>query len=140
MQRASLAAAGPTGLVALAALAAACDTAEDRSAAWGYVHTAIIRPSCATAACHSHLSSAGGLDLGSPDHAYTFLTGRVCGAPPHDGDPIGNFVRPGQPESSQLLWMLRGEGTSLVMPPDTPLPDVEIAIIERWILEGAACD
>lgn len=137
MQRASLAAAA---LAPLAALVAACDTAEDRSAAWGYVHTAIIRPSCATAACHSHLSSAGGLDLGSADHAYTFLTGRVCGAPPHDADPIGNFVRPGQPESSQLVWMLRGEGTSLVMPPDTPLPDVEIAIIERWILEGATCD
>ena len=134
MQRAVLAAA------ALAAVAGACDTAEDRSSEWGYVHTAILRPSCATAACHSYLSSVAGIDLGSPDHAYAFLTGRVCGAPPHDGDPVGNFVRPGQPESSQLVWMLRGEGTALVMPPDVPLPDVEIRIVERWILEGATCD
>jgi hypothetical protein len=119
---------------------AACDGAEDRPSDWNYVHTAILRPSCATAACHSGLSAVGGLDLSTPDSAYAFLTGRVCGAPPQPGDPAGNFVRPGQPESSQLVWMLRGEGTALVMPPDVPLPDVEIAIIERWILEGATCD
>jgi hypothetical protein len=133
MHRAVLAAVG------LAALAA-CDGAEDRSSDWDYVHAAILRPSCATAACHSGLSSVAGLDLSTPDAAYAFLTGRVCGAPPQAGDPPGNFVRPGQPQSSQLVWMLRGEGTALVMPPDTPLPDVEIEIVERWILEGATCD
>jgi hypothetical protein len=118
----------------------ACDGAEDRPSEWSYVHTAILRPSCATAACHSGLSAVGGLDLSTRDSAYTFLTGRVCGAPPQPGDPAGNFVRPGQPESSQLVWMLRGEGTALVMPPDVPLPDVEIEIVERWILEGATCE
>lgn len=130
----------PAAAVAVMTALGACDTAEDRSGEWGYVHAAIVGPSCATATCHSHLSSVAGLDFSTPDKAYAFLTGRVCGAPPHDGDPVGNFVRPGQPESSQLVWMLRGEGTALVMPPDVPLPDVEIAIVERWILEGATCD
>jgi hypothetical protein len=26
------------------------------------------------------------------------------------------------------------------MPPDAPLPDVEVEIVERWIDDGAACD
>ncbi len=99
-----------------------------------------MRPSCATAGCHSTLSALEGLDLSTADGAYAYLTGRVCGAPEMPGTPVGNFVRPGQPESSRLMYMLRGVGTDDVMPPDVPLPDAEIAIIERWILEGATCD
>ena len=127
------------GLVALIATAAACDGAADRPTDWAYVHTAILRPACATAACHSELGSQAGLDLSTPEAAYLFLTGRVCGAPELPGEPVGNFVRPGHPESSQLLYMLRGDGAP-IMPPDVPLPDVEIEIVERWILEGATCD
>ena len=59
----------------------ACDSAEDRPTDWSYVHTAILRPSCATAACHSSLSAVAGLDLSTRDGAYAILTGRVCGAP-----------------------------------------------------------
>jgi hypothetical protein len=130
-------------ILALIALAlapiAACSTAADRPTDWDYVHTAILRPSCATSACHSRLGSQAGIDLSTPDAAYVFLTGRVCGAPELPGEPVGNFVRPGHPESSELMYLLRGESIT-IMPPDVPLPDVEIAIIERWILEGATCD
>lgn len=126
-------------LCAALAAVSACDTADDRPTDWAYVHTAILRPSCATSACHSRLGAQAGLDLSTSDTAYVFLTGRVCGAPELPGDPVGNFVRPGHPESSQLVYMLRGDGIA-IMPPDVPLPDVEIAIVERWILEGATCD
>ena len=130
----------PTPLaIGLVVLVASCDSAGDRPTDWAYVNTAILRPSCATAACHSRLGSQAGIDLSTPETAYVFLTGRVCGAPELPGEPVGNFVRPGHPESSQLIYMLRGDGIA-IMPPDVPLPDVEIEIIERWILEGATCD
>lgn len=116
-----------------------CDTVDDRPASWSYVHSAILRPSCATAACHSELGSQAGIDLSTPAAAYVFLTGRVCGAPSLPGEPPGNFVSPGHPEASQLMYLLRGDQIA-IMPPDVPLPDVEIAIVERWILEGATCE
>jgi hypothetical protein len=119
---------------------AACDEAGDRPARWDYIHAAIIAPSCTTAGCHSKLTAIAGIDLSASDGAYTFLTGRVCDELPDvDVEAPGNYVFPGQPERSKLIHLLRGENVD-VMPPDTPLPDVEIAIVERWILEGAACD
>jgi hypothetical protein len=118
---------------------AACDAASDRPADWAYVHTAILEPSCATALCHSKSAARAAVDLSSSPSAYSLLVGRVCGAPRLPGDPVGNFVRPGHPESSRLMYLLRGERTT-VMPPDLPLPDGEIAVIERWILEGASCE
>ncbi len=135
MQRAVRSAAA----IAIVALAS-CDQAGDRTSDWGYVHTAILRPSCATSGCHAALSALGGVDLSTPDRAYTQLTGRSCGEPPTSDQPTSDFVRPGHPETSQLVYMLRGDGTDLVMPPDLPLPEVEIAIVERWILEGATCE
>ncbi len=118
---------------------ASCDDAGDRSASFAYIHAAIIRPSCTSAACHSKLGSQAGVDLSTPEAAYLLLTGRGCDAPDVAGTPPGNFVRPGHPESSELMYLLRGEGGS-IMPPDVPLPDVEIEMVERWILEGATCD
>ncbi len=118
---------------------AACDDASDRPADWGYVYAAVIEPSCATALCHSKTAARAAVDLSTSASAYAVLVGRVCGAPPLPGDPIGNFVRPGHPESSRLMYLLRGDRTT-VMPPDAPLPDGEIAVIERWILEGASCE
>lgn len=129
-------------LLAVAAIAApaGCDTAADRPADdFNYIHSAIIRPSCATAMCHSKLGSQGGVDLSTREAAYLVFTGRVCGAPEHEGDPPGNWVRPGHPASSQLIGLLRGQG-GRYMPPDVPLPDVEIELIEQWILAGATCD
>jgi hypothetical protein len=127
------------GMVALCAAVSGCESAADRPADWPYIHAAILEPSCATSGCHSALSAQAALNLSTSDGAYAILTGRVCGAPPLAGDAIGNFVRPGHPESSRLMYLLRGVQTT-VMPPDVPLPDAEIAVIERWILEGATCD
>lgn len=125
--------------LAFTAGAGACDAADDRPAIWSYLHPALVAPACATAGCHSSHAALAGLDLSSQTGAYTFLTGRICGAPPSASDPPGNFVFAGSPERSRLMYLLRGEDVR-VMPPDQPLPDVEIALVERWILEGASCD
>ena len=67
------------------------------------------------------------------------------GEPSRPIDPPRNYVTPGSSDYSQLMYQLRGETADGqpyrdVMPPDTPLPDVEIELIARWIDEGAACD
>lgn len=121
--------------------AAGCDSAGDRPARWSYIHAAILRPSCATASCHSYDQSAGGLDLSTSSGAYSILTGTTCNpdGTPITGEPAGGFVIPGQPERSRLVYLLRGADT-YQMPPDVPLPPVEQNEIEAWILEGAPCD
>jgi hypothetical protein len=126
-------------LALASAVLAGCDTVSDRPARWSYIHAAIIRPSCATASCHSYEASVGGLDLSTPGGAYSVLTGTVCGAPVQAGASPGSFVWPGDPERSRLLYLLRGTAT-YAMPPDVPLPPVEVNLIEQWILEGATCD
>ncbi|MEZ4362252.1 MAG: hypothetical protein R3B48_18835 [Kofleriaceae bacterium] len=123
----------------LGTFAVACDHPDERSAEWGYVHAAILRPACTTVGCHSTATSAAGLDLSTPAAAYSYLLGRACGAPEHPEDAIGNYVVPFEPERSRLLYLLRGDRTS-IMPPDSPLPESEIAIVERWVLEGATCE
>jgi hypothetical protein len=125
--------ASPLGVVS------ACDDPAERSAEWGFVHTAILRPACSTAGCHSAASATAGLDLSTPSAAYSYLLGRGCESPDHPEDAIGNFVVPFQPERSRLMYLLRGDRTT-IMPPDTRLPASEIEIVERWILEGASCE
>ncbi len=85
------------------------------------------------------MSSAAGLDLSTANAAYSYLLGRACDAPPNPQDATGNYVFPFQPARSRLLYLLRGDRTT-IMPPDSPLPESEIAIVEQWILEGASCD
>ncbi|MGE0399501.1 MAG: hypothetical protein AB7T06_22495 [Kofleriaceae bacterium] len=122
-----------------------CLASESPPTSWSYVHATVIRPACTTAGCHSKLTAAAGLDLSAADGAYTFLTGRICGAVEQPFDPPRNFVVPGSPESSQLVYQLRGaddRGRPYrdVMPPDTRLPDVEIDLVVAWIEDGARCD
>ncbi len=115
-----------------------CDT-EERPARWSYIHTAIIAPACTTAGCHSGLTAMAGLNLSDREGAYTVLTGRICGEPILSESPPRNYVEPFNADGSQLVHQLRGDNRD-VMPPDTPLPDVEIELVERWIDEGAACE
>ena len=117
----------------------ACDEPSDRPADWDYVFTAILRPSCATAACHSAITVQSGLDLSAREPAYESLVRRPCGSLEDPADERGVNVDPGHPETSPLMAWLRGS-YNLTMPPDLPLPPDEIAVIERWILEGAACE
>lgn len=110
-------------------LLAGCLGADERPATWTYVHATIVEPSCASGGCHDELASR--------EDAYAELTGGDCAAAVA---PPGDFVFPGEPERSRLVHLLRADDANLRMPPDTPLAPAEIALVERWILEGAACD
>jgi hypothetical protein len=118
---------------AVIALLAACGE-DDRPAEWTYISATIIQPNCATSRCHSKGSAVFGLQLDSLEGGYAVLVG----SPPSAGEvPSGrNFVVPGDPARSKLMHLLHGDETAR-MPPDAPLPAADIALIEKWILEGA---
>jgi cytochrome c len=100
----------------------ACESPADRPAEWGYLHPAVIEPSCATASCHSELSAAADLRLDDEAIAYAQLLDR-------------QYVMPGDSESP-LLYLLEGDERER-MPPDAPLPRADIDLVRRWIEEGA---
>lgn len=116
-----------------------CGGQDSRPASWSYVHAAIIRPNCTTASCHSGLTAKAGVNLEDREGAYLVLTGHACdGSNSGQGAPR-NFVNPGNPDDSQLTYLLRGEEVQR-MPPDVPLPEADINLIEEWIAEGAKCN
>jgi hypothetical protein len=93
-----------------------------------------------------------GLDFSKPDHGYTSLTALTIWVVNPDGTPDqgcqtvdGTVVcahpnRPlvvaFDPAESRLVNMLRARGAPR-MPPDRPLPEADIELVERWILDGA---
>jgi hypothetical protein len=121
----------PGGALALSGLAllcaAGCGGADPagRPAVFSYIQPAILEPSCATSGCHSETARTAGLVLeGDPDAILESLLRK-------------GLVYPGSPAGSPLLHFLRGEYVVLRMPPDAPLPSGDVALIERWIEEGA---
>jgi hypothetical protein len=127
------------GLIAVAAWLAGCGE-DDRPASWSYIHAAIIEPGCVTSSCHTRLNAQAGVQLHDRDAAYLILVGRACDGNDPPGQAPRNFVAPGQPESSRLMYLLLGDDVTSQMPPDRPLPDPDIELIERWIFEGAECN
>jgi hypothetical protein len=113
---------------------------DDRPASFEYIHTAILAPNCTTSSCHTVEVSQAGIRLNSVDSAYVMLVGRPCDANPSDEQAERNFVDPGHPERSELIHLLRGEEVRKAMPPDRLLPEGDVDLIERWILEGASCN
>jgi hypothetical protein len=114
---------------------------DDRPASWSYIHGAIIVPSCTTSSCHNEYVSQAGVQLQDREGAYTILLGATCEPDQPDEAPTtGNLVVPGSPESSRLMHLLIGDDVRRAMPPDRPLPDADIDLIETWILAGAPCD
>src|SRR5262245_53939051 len=114
-------------LVLLAAAAAliGCGSADDnRPAQWSVISSTIIQPACATVNCHSAVAQRAGFDL------HDRATG-------HPSLPNRNFVLKGDMTgASALLHLLNGDG-ALRMPPDSPLPEADIALIDEWIRAGA---
>lgn len=126
---------GATAVLALACAAlGACEAVEDRPATWSYIHATIIEPNCTTSNCHTDISRAAGISFDDPDESCQCLTGTTCG----DLVP-GGYVVAGELETSKLWYLLRGDEVP-IMPPDVPLPDSEVEIVERWIEGGAQCD
>lgn len=112
-----------------------------------------MKPSCATASCHGPAAAVAGLDFSTEDRGYTSLTGLwIWIVDPtgslQDGCQISHdtivcprqrrpLVVPFDPAQSRLVHMLRAEGAPR-MPPDRPLPEADIRLVETWIANGAA--
>jgi hypothetical protein len=111
----------------LALAAMGCGSSADtRPQKWSFISAAIIQPSCATANCHSQLAQRSGVALDTAYDGYDQLVNR-------------HFVKKGDSEGSALIGLLRGQG-SRRMPPDFPLPDVDIELIAGWIDANAEWD
>lgn len=128
-------------LCALIGLGAIACGSDDRPASWSYIHAAIVVPSCTTSSCHNAFVAPGGVVLEDREGAYTILLGRSCeDEQPGEAPRDGNLVVPFSPESSRLMHLLIGDNVRRAMPPDRPLADADIDLIEEWILAGALCD
>ena len=123
----------------LTAGAGACGE-DDRPASFEYIQAAIIGPNCATASCHSAKNAQAGLRLHDVASSYSILTGRACGGEDTGLEPPRNYVEPGHPERSRLMYLLLGLEVRQPMPPDRALPGGDIDLVEQWILEGARCN
>jgi hypothetical protein len=116
-----------------------CGGEENRPAQWSYIAPAIIEPNCATSSCHSKAAAVAGLDFSTAEDGYKGLTKQKLPA----ADPMDDsrttitrqLILPGNPYESRLVNMLRARGTWR-MPPDRPLPEADIELIETWILNG----
>ena len=145
-------------LLAAPLAAGGCNQVDTRPAEWGYISPAIFQPNCATTSCHSPAASVSGLDFSTPQNGYTSLTGLYVWVvfPPDAGTPspapgslcmtVGGtkgcyvqerpLVTPYDPAGSRVVNMLRARDAPR-MPPDRPLPEADIELVERWILNGA---
>ena len=136
---------------------AAAAQVDNRPAEWGYISPAIFQPNCATTSCHSPAAAVSGLDFSTPENGYASLTQLWVWVvfPPDGGTPaapgtpcaIGErneglrvqerpLVTPYDPAGSRVVNMLRARDAPR-MPPDRPLPEADIELVERWILNGA---
>jgi hypothetical protein len=122
----------PRLLLAGALAAAGCaDTTDERPATFEYVVNAVLAPSCGTATCHNAMTRREG---------YAFDT--IAGARASmlkDLVPIGGAV-PDEVEFTKLHLVLTvdtGDEFNTRMPIDSPLPQADIDLIDRWIGEGA---
>lgn len=135
--------------------AGACNQVDDRPAEWGYISPAIFQPNCATTSCHSPAAAVSGLDFSTPQNGYASLTQLWVWVvfQPDAATPFGTpcstvngtrvceekerpLVTPYDPAGSRVVNMLRARDAPR-MPPDRPLPEADIELVERWILNGA---
>jgi len=139
-----------TSLVFAGALAG-CGT-DNRPPTWEYVSPIIFQPNCATASCHSRAAAVSGLDFSDPDRGYVSLTQLWVWIVDPTGTPDNGcmvmrgtnvcqrnqrpLVVPFVPSQSGVVNVLRAQGSPR-MPPDRPLAEGDIELVERWILRGA---
>lgn len=103
----------------LAGLAACGTTPDERPATVEVIALSILAPSCGQVQCHSTTTNLEGLAFDTLAAAKKSLT------------ELG-VTR----ANNELIEVLHGEGDER-MPPDAPLADEDIALIEAWIAAGA---
>jgi hypothetical protein len=106
--------------IALLLVAACGTTTDDRPETAAFVTAAILAPNCGRASCHAS---------GTASHGFVFDT--IGNALPS----LRELVVPGNAAGSELIDVLTRSHD--IMPPDQPLPDVDIALLTRWIDDGA---
>jgi hypothetical protein len=116
----------PLRTLLFACVLAGCGGAENRPPNWSFIAPAIIEPSCATVSCHSAVAQRSGVVLDTRASAYNTLI-------------VRHFVIPFDKDTSELVALLRAAGSQR-MPPDFPLPEADIELIEEWITRGASND
>lgn len=119
--------------LAVLVLIAGCETEPPDD--WSYLYETVIAPSCTTSACHSQLTASGSVELDARDTAFATLTGRAC----DDTSAPTGYVDAADPRASFLSILLRREGPT-GMPPNRPLVEDEILLVESWMQRGAPCD
>jgi hypothetical protein len=138
-------------VLVLLALSPGCGS-RDRPATWSYISPVILQPNCASGSCHSPAAAAAGLDFSTPDRGFTSLMGLwvwivdpskvgTPGCGPAAGTIVCErmyrpLVTPYDPSQSRLIDVLRGRDAPR-MPPDRPLDEADIELVEDWILNGA---
>jgi hypothetical protein len=125
--------------LALAASLSGLAGCERRPASWEYISPILFEPNCATSSCHSRASAVSGLDFSDAERGYRSLTGlsaTVDGKGANAPATLRPFVTPYQPQQSRLIQLLRARNAPR-MPPDRPLPEADILLVEDWILNGA---
>lgn len=114
-------------MVLLGVLSAAALAAEDAKPKTNYADHArpILREHCFI--CHGQNQAKNDLAL----HTYEKLV---------EGGASGGPIEPGDPDSS-YLWMLVNHDDEPAMPPNQDkLPEAKLAVIKKWILDGALKD
>ena len=127
----------------------------NRPATWAYLSPVVFQPDCASGSCHSPAAAAAGLDFSTPDRGYSSLTrlwvwivdpskAGQPGCGPAGGTIVCEemfrpLVTPYDPSQSRLIDVLRGRNAPR-MPPDRPLDEADIRLVEDWILNGARKD
>jgi cytochrome c len=105
--------------VAVSLFTVACGTTpDDRPATFEFVSLAVLAPACATVACHSTSTNASGF-------AFDTLSA--------SRQALRKLVTAGDPQRSQLIDVI----TRNAMPPDEPMADQDLALLEKWIADGA---
>jgi hypothetical protein len=109
-------------LVAVAALAGCSQTDNDRPATLEYITEAVLQPSCGQYDCHSSFRRAKGYVFDTVTASRSSLS-------------LPGLVNKGESSSSLLYNVLVRKVKR--MPYDAPLADKDVALIQRWIDNGA---
>lgn len=128
---------------AIAATLTACGTTDDRPATLPYITETVLKPTCASAQCHSSFARAGNpprtdskgnVSLGT---SYSFETVDDARAAFQGDAQLAVLDELNTATPATLIRNLTIEqATAPRMPYDAPLPNADIDLIARWLNDG----
>ena len=123
-------------LVLVAALLGACGSeVDDRPATLEFITETIFAPSCAAAQCHSAFKREVGDQFDTVEATRRSIVANGLVLPADAADPASSFLV--RTLTVGVTSLLDPDEGNVRMPYDSPLPDADIELIERWIGEGA---